>query len=151
MEIIFNEINEDFIGNLPNLKFTDEIKEKFNEVCYRLYLNMREFYNNEEMPVSHYVYFLIENNIIVGCCSFYCNYDSNFSELFAIYIDKEFRRRHLTYKIISKLLVFFKEQNIQNIKIPLTKDSCLGIYILDDFFTKLREEHKSFEFDIWHN
>ena len=93
---------------------------------------MKEFYNNEEIPVSHYVYFLIENNIIVGCCSFYCNYDSNFSELFAIYIDKEFRRRHLTYKIISKLLVFFKEQNIQKIKIPLTKDSCLGIYILDD-------------------
>lgn len=70
MEIIFNKVNEDFIRNLSNLNFTDEIREKFYEVCYALYLNMKEFYNNEEIPVSHYgtkpctigtVVFLINN------------------------------------------------------------------------------------------
>ena len=29
MEIIFNKVNEDFIRNLSNLNFTDEIREKY--------------------------------------------------------------------------------------------------------------------------
>lgn len=150
MEIVFNEINEKFTENLQNINFTNEIKEKFYEVGYSLYLNMKGFYNNREMPVSHYVYFLIENSTVVGYCSFYCNNHTNFSELFALYIDEKFRGNHFTYDITKDVMIFLKKQNIKKIKIPLTKDSDLGIYILGNFFEKLSKE-ENFTFEINYN